>query len=118
MSIKFRVWYSTESMADYVIDHTKLQGRCVKKCIVASDASSSSAFHTIPDHIKKILYLDSPDIIVEFIASGKFEPIFTIEVSQEAGTGHNAFQRFARLAASVENSVPSINLQYKHWWYK
>lgn len=36
------------------------------------------------------------------------EPICSIEVSQEAGTGHNAFQRFPRIAASVENNVPSL----------
>jgi hypothetical protein len=50
------------------------------------------------------LYLDAPDIIVEIDS----EPIFSIEISQEAGTGHNAFQRFARLAASVENGVPAL----------
>ena len=55
-------------------------------------------------HIKQILYLDAPDLIVEIDA----EPIFSIEVSTEAGTGHNAFQRFARLAASVENNVPAF----------
>jgi len=58
----------------------------------------------MPDHIKKILYLDAPDLIVELNS----EPIFTIEISREAGTGHNAFQRFLRLLASVENSVPAL----------
>lgn len=53
---------------------------------------------------KKILYLDAPDLIVEI----NHEPIFSVEVSTEAGTGHNVFQRFARLAASVENNVPSF----------
>ena len=52
----------------------------------------------------KILYLDAPDLIVE----KDNEPIFSIEVTTEAGTGHNAFQRFARIAASVENCVPSF----------
>ena len=58
----------------------------------------------MPDHIKKILYLDAPDLIIEV----DHEPIFSVEVSTEAGTGHNVFQRFARLAASVENNVPSF----------
>ena len=58
----------------------------------------------MPDHIKKILYLDAPDLIIEI----DHEPIFSVEVSTEAGTGHNAFQRFARLAASVENNVPAF----------
>lgn len=100
----FRVWYSSESFADYIIAHTQLRDLPTqKKKLIASDASDGS-FHTMPDHLRKILYLDCPDIIVE--KDG--EPIFTIEESKEAGTGHNVFQRFARLAASVENKVPAF----------
>jgi len=103
--MKYRIWYSTESFADYVINNTNLQGKAfVKKKMYESDANNAKNFHTMPDHIKKILYLDAPDIIVEI----NTEPIFSIEVSTEAGTGHNAFQRFARLAASVENNVPAF----------
>ena len=58
----------------------------------------------MPDHIRRILYLDAPDLIVEH----NNEPIFSIEITTEAGTGHNAFQRFSRIAASVENSVPAF----------
>ena len=69
-----------------------------------SDASKPSDFHKMPDHIRKILYLDACDLIVE----KDNEPVFSIEITTEAGTGHNAFQRFARIAASVENSVPAF----------
>ena len=101
----YRVWYSTESFANYIIDYTILKSRTVEKTkMYESDANNSSNFHKMPDHIKKILYLDAPDIIVEFNS----EPIFSIEISKEAGTGHNSFQRFARLGASVENNVPTI----------
>lgn len=104
--MSYRVWYSTESFADYIIDHTNLSqgGRTViKSALLPSDASNAD-FHKMPDHIKKILYLDAPDVIVEF----NNEPIFSIEESREAGTGHNAFQRFSRLVAAVENQVPSF----------
>ncbi|WP_295939476.1 hypothetical protein [uncultured Alistipes sp.] len=102
----FRVWYSTESFADWVIDNTILSHRQnVQKCALAeSDASKPGTFHKIPDHLKKILYLDAPDIIIEF----NNEPILSIEESKEAGTGHNPFQRFSRLVAAVENNVPSF----------
>ncbi|MDO5639604.1 MAG: hypothetical protein Q4G28_07010 [Neisseria sp.] len=103
--MKYRVWYSTEAFADYIINHTNL--RCknvITKRMYESDANNATNFHTMPDHIKKILYLDAPDLIVEI----NHEPIFSVEVSTEAGTGHNAFQRFARLAASVENNVPAF----------
>lgn len=103
--MSYRVWYSTESFADYVIAKTNLRNKnVVKKKMYESDANNAKNFHSLPDHIKQILYLDAPDLIVELDT----EPIFSIEVSTEAGTGHNAFQRFARLAASVENDVPAF----------
>lgn len=101
----YRVWYSTESFADYIIDHTILSTFVTsKKKMFESDANNPTRFHTMPDHIRKILYLDAPDLIVE----KDNEPVFSIEVTTEAGTGHNAFQRFARIAAAVENSVPAF----------
>lgn len=101
----YRVWYSTESFADYIIDHTILSERnVIKNRLYESDANNPKHFYTMPDHIRKILYLDAPDLIVEL----NNEPIFSIEVTTEAGTGHNAFQRFARIAASVENNVPAF----------
>lgn len=104
--MNYRVWYSTESFADFIIANTEIRNKGVieKNKMYESDANNAKNFHTMPDHIKKILYLDAPDIIVEIDS----EPIFSIEVSTEAGTGHNVFQRFARLAASVENNVPSF----------
>ncbi|MFI3319053.1 MAG: hypothetical protein SNH88_07700, partial [Rikenellaceae bacterium] len=103
--MKYRIWYSTESFADFIIDKTNLRDKDVsKRKIYESDANNPNNFHTLPDHIKKILYLDAPDLIVEVDS----EPIFSIEISTEAGTGHNVFQRFARLAASAENNVPAI----------
>ncbi len=103
--MKYRIWYSTESFADYIIAKTGLSGKTfTKKKMYESDANNATQFHTMPDHIKQILYLDAPDLIVELDS----EPIFSIEVSTEAGTGHNVFQRFGRLAASVENNVPAF----------
>lgn len=106
--MSYRVWYSTESFADYIIDHTILSSRDVEKCELLLSDADTPEFHKIPDHIKSILYLDAPDIIVEKITDEGFEPIFSIEESREAGTGHNAFQRFSRLIAAVENNVPAF----------
>lgn len=101
----YRVWYSTKSFADFIVDHTTLSCRMPEKCpLHESDASKPANFHTMPDHIRKILYLDAPDLIVE----RDNEPILSIEVTTEAGTGHNAFQRFSRIAAAAENGVPAF----------
>jgi hypothetical protein len=104
-----RVWYSTKSFADFIVDQTILsqeraKGNLLYNELAESDASKPKNFHQMPDHIKKILYLDAPDIIIEHNS----EPILSIEISKEAGTGHNVFQRFGRLVASVENSVPAV----------
>lgn len=106
----FQVWYSTEIFADYIIQNTNLKKQEVRKLkLMESDANNSIGFHRMPDHIKKILYLDAPDLIVEY----NNEPIFSIEVSREAGSGHNAFQRFARIVASAENNVPALYIYPK-----
>ena len=63
----YRVWYSTESFADFIIDHTALSHRkdVIKNKMYESDASKPRNFHSTPDHIRKILYLDACDLIVE-----------------------------------------------------
>jgi len=101
----FKIWFSTESVAKWLVSNTSLQHEDIElDKIYESDANNAQNFHRMPTHLKNILYLDAPDLIVEYNG----EPVFSIEVSTEAGTGHNAFQRFARIAASAENSVPSF----------
>ena len=101
----FRIWYSTQAIADWLIKHTNLRSQKLElRRLAESDASKPSEFYRVPGHLKNILYLDAPDIIVE----KEGEPIVAVEISKEAGTGHNAFQRFARIAAAVENLVPAV----------
>ena len=103
----YRVWYSTEAFANFIIDKTDLSSKpVVKEKLIPSDAKSDWFFR-IPDHIRKILYLDCPDIIIEY----NNEPILCIEDTKEAGTGHNVTQRFARIMAALEHNVPVIYLQ-------
>lgn len=103
----WRIWHSARSFGDFIVENTKLKdfkNQLEFKSLLESDASRSGGFHKVPDHIKKILYLDAADLIIEYNS----EPIICIEETKEAGTGHNAFQRFARIAAAVENNVPAI----------
>lgn len=104
----YRVWYSTESFADFIIDKTALSNQeVVKKKLAESDAKAPNDFYKIPDHIRKILYLDCADIIVE----KDNNPILCIEETKEAGTGHDVTQRFSRVMAALENKVPVIYIQ-------
>ncbi len=73
--MNYRIWYSTESFADYIIANTNLKDKTfIKKKIYESDANNAKNFHSMPDHIKQILYLDAPDLIVEIDS----EPIFSV----------------------------------------
>lgn len=104
----YRVWYSTESFADFIIDKTSLSNKdVVKKKLAESDTKAPNDFYKIPDHIRKILYLDCADIIIE----KDNNPIICIEETKEAGTGHNVTQRFSRIMAALENKVPAIYIQ-------
>lgn len=113
-----RVWHSDSAFAEYLITHvpslsaSRTAGTLVTAPLVVSDAASPGAFHKVPTHIKQILYLDCPDIVIE---KDNF-PFVSIEVSEEAGTGHNAFQRFGRLAAAVERKVPALYLYPEAVW--
>src|SRR5690606_42016559 len=79
--MNYRIWHSSESFADFIIDNTVLSARNITKSILPdSDANKPKLFHSVPDHLKKILYLDAPDIIIEF----DNEPILAIEESREA----------------------------------
>lgn len=99
----FTVWHSTGELADYLIANTELRRlKPVKRKLVESDASKPREFHGIPTHIKQILYLDAPDVIIEHAGI----PVLAIELTSEAGTGHNPFQRFGRIAATAERRVP------------
>lgn len=102
---KFTLWGSTDGFTEFIKKNTLLKNQNVEyRYLPESDASKPKTFHRLPTHIKNIQYLDSPDLIIELNG----EPILTVEISREAGTGHNVFQRFARIAAAVENDVPCI----------
>ena len=112
------IWYSKEStvLADWFIANTNLSGwqggLVVKKELFASDAVAPKDFHRLPARIKDILYLDSPDLIFSFMDI----PFASLEISEEAGTGHNAFQRFGRVAAAIENGVTAFYIYPEAAW--
>jgi|GEM_PF-2679886 len=62
--MNYRIWYSTESFADFIKANTELTNKTfVKKKMYESNANNARNFYTMPNHIKKILYLDAPDLI-------------------------------------------------------
>lgn len=59
---------------------------------------------THPPAILDVLRYDRPDII---LLDGE-EPILVVEETVEVPTGHNVGQRYARIAAAAESSVPFL----------
>lgn len=97
------LYVSTDETADWLVENTILQNYEYKvKKLVESDANKPREFHRLPEAIKRILYLDAVDIIIEI----NKKPVLAVEISHEAGTGHNSFQRFSRIAAAAEYNIP------------
>ena len=92
--MNFKVWYSTESFADYIIDKTDLSKHTItKEKLYESDANNPKNFYKMPDHIRKILYLDAPDLIVEMGG----EPIFLLKFHQKLELGIMLFKDLQEL---------------------
>ena len=54
--------------------------------------------------IENLLTYDKPDIIL----TKNKKPVLVVEIMKEVPTGHNVFQRAARLARAAENKIPAI----------
>lgn len=108
-----RLWHSSRTFADWIASNTAInRHRSVEYInLIPSDAAAKD-FYLMPARIREILYLDCPDLIIELDGV----PICAIEISEEAGTGHNAFQRFARIAAAVERGVPALYIYPQAAW--
>lgn len=107
----------SEFFAEWLTNYTSLKkykssGNLIYKDMSASDANNRENFFRMPARIKDILYLDSPDVII----SVNDFPLLSIEFSLEAGTGHNAFQRFSRIAAAVESGCGAIYIYPEATW--
>ncbi len=101
----FKIYSSTESFGNFIKEKSILKGYdCEITNLVESDAIKPKSFFKLPKKLRDILALDCPDAIITF----NDEPILVIEDSREAGTGHNVFQRYPRMVASLEHHIPYI----------
>lgn len=101
--MKINVWASTNETADWISENTIINNLGYEfKKIVESDGNNPNQFHRVPEAIKRILYLDAGDIIIEV----NNKPVLVVEISKGAGSGHVPFQRFARIVAAAEYNIP------------
>jgi len=111
----FRLWYGeSDEDAKFLKEISILQDLpCTFHKIYGSNTKD---FVRNPDLIKDLLYLDKPDVIVTM---GEPErPIFGVEFCGEAGTGHNYFQRVARIVAAAERGTPFAYVFPERKWVR
>lgn len=102
---EYILYSSTDNFGRFIVENTNLKKVKVQyKQLVESDANRPKEFYKLPDRLKQLMFLDAADAILTVDG----EPMLVIEESHEAGTGHNVFQRFPRLAAAAENNVPCL----------
>lgn len=110
----FTVWYGeSEETARFIAKHTLLREL---KPSFRQMYTSGESFAENPELIKQILYLDRPDVIV----TGGYpeSPIVGVEVSAEAMTGHDVFQRFGRIVAAAEHGTPFAYIFPRKKWVR
>ncbi|MCE5240274.1 hypothetical protein LLH23_17560 [bacterium] len=107
----FVVFYGeSETEAKYLIRHTSLPRGTDVRPILPNDR----LFPDNPAFVQQMLYLDKPDVIVA--AGDPLRPVFGVEISAEAPTGHDAFQRFARIVAAAAQGTPFAYLFPQRKW--
>jgi len=97
----FKLWYhENKSFAEYLIELTELNNYNPE----IEKLRTGKRFAENPEMIKNILYLDIPDVIITYGFPEK--PILGVEFCAEAPSGHDVFQRVARVAAAAEFGAP------------
>lgn len=98
----YTIWYAdSRAQAELILRGTKLAHIGAQLCRLPGQRKQ---FPAVPRSLQQILYLDRPDLIVTH--GDTHEPVVAIELSAEAPSGHDAFQRFARVSACASEGVP------------
>jgi hypothetical protein len=99
---KYFVWYTgTLGQAEWLITFSKkLRGSALP--ISCKDNLSNA-----PESIMPLLVLEQPDLIV---TDEKYNPLISIEITEQQAFGTNAQQRVARLWSALANKIPSAYL--------
>ncbi|HID86719.1 MAG TPA: hypothetical protein EYP55_04990 [Anaerolineae bacterium] len=99
----FKLWYGeSDEDAKFLAEISDLKD--LSYTIQEIYPSNTRDFVRNPDLIRDLLYLDKPDVIITMGEPEK--PIFGVEFCAEAGTGHDYFQRVARIVAAAEFGTP------------
>jgi len=113
-SPEFVVWYGeSKEDAKYLVGNTRLADLRTHICKMFGN---SRDFPKNPNFVQQMLYLDKPDLIVA--AGDPLRPIFGVELSAEAPSGHDIFQRFGRIVAAAEQGTPFAYVFPERKWVR
>ena len=109
----FTIWYAeSAAQARLLAENTLLadQANIVRLPL------GKRGFPSVPRSLQQILYLDRPDVVVTH--GTEHVPLVAVEMSAEAPTGHDAFQRFARVSACASCGVPFAYMFPERKWVR
>ena len=99
---KYLVWWTgTLGQAEWLISHSnELRGSAIAK-------ECPKDLESLPLKLRPLMALEQPDLL---ISTAEYEPLVSIEITEQQEFGTNSQQRIARFWSAVVNKVPSAYL--------
>ena len=105
--MRIKVWHAQNSLsADWLIEGVALAGRDWETEEIPKPGSAE--FLDLPEQLKQILRLDSPDLLVTVHRNERDYAAVSIETTTTTPQSQHAKQRFPRIVAAAEAGVPSV----------
>lgn len=101
----FKIYFTgSEEQAEYVKEYSLLKDMKTELIGLTNKDTSGSGVESLPKTLKKMVFLDLPDIIIAQGIEDKL--IMGIEITEQVPFGYNMTQRFARCVASAIQGIP------------
>lgn len=101
----FKIYYTgSEEQAEYVKNYSLLNEEKVSIIGLTNQDTSGSNVEKVPASLKKMFFLDLPDLIITY--GDKDNLVMGIEITEQVPFGYNMTQRFARTVASAIEGIP------------
>ena len=101
----FKIYFTgSEEQAEYVKEYSLFKDMKTELISLTNKDTSGSGVESLPKALKKMVFLDLPDIIITQGIEDKL--IMGIEITEQVPFGYNMTQRFARCVASAIQGIP------------
>ncbi len=100
----FKVWHPNDQNSA----HWLIAGLGINAALETIPGPGSPEFLNLPEHLKRILRLDKPDLILTIDVGSIAVPIVSIELTTTTPQSQHAKQRVPRVVAAAEADIPAI----------